>query len=297
VKVITTVTPYSDNSILAHNHFVRFAVKRCGYTLIKPQDYGKLVNVKISKLIIVDGVFPDVKALDKLVSITQANKFPTTVVINDYTCRNVDLKQIPNVSVLTNMAGGILNTGVTTTTINFNKLTLLPTRLGSKKYDEPIYYGAFRERRKDSFRKYFTNSLKFYISTAKKNAVKFRTISSNLEFFDKFNMQNIYSELSLFKTALYISDKEVNDVLHPVANRFFECYSNGVVMLIDRSCEPSFNFEGYNVEEFYVDNAQELKTKWGMITKDYGFWQERFLSCLDVKQERGNLEGALREIL
>lgn len=157
--------------------------------------------------------------------------------------------------------------------VNWNSLTLNKS-LDYKKIEKVgrlIYYGAFREGREKYFDKYFAQNLyEVHISTTRQNVDKFLAIDQDhIRFYPPFAWKNVISELCQFKFSIYLEDEASHKAYCSPANRFYECLSNGVVMLFDASCAGTFIAANIDISSYLVNSPQELEDKMNIIEKDF----------------------------
>lgn len=157
--------------------------------------------------------------------------------------------------------------------INWNSLTL-NLSFDYKSVSKPgglIYYGAFRKGREKYFEKYFAQDLyEVHISTTKTNVDDFLAIDQDqIRFYPPFKWTNVISELCSFKFSIYLEDEASHKAYCSPANRFYECLSNGVVMLFDKSCKGTFDKAGIDISSYIVDSPQELAAKMKEIELDF----------------------------
>jgi hypothetical protein len=154
--------------------------------------------------------------------------------------------------------------------LNINLLVAKhPNQLTVKKYD-CIYYGRWREDRKEYFLKYIQGGL--YLSTSTKNMKKFKHIGCNPKYLDTINWTDKKETLNLFRYSLYIEDKFTHNVFNNLANRWYEAGFCNNVMFFDINCkntikksEISEHFDEY----YYVSNHNELMDKINECNKDW----------------------------
>ncbi len=146
--------------------------------------------------------------------------------------------------------------------INWNKLTYTPPEPIPRPTEENtlLYYGAFREKRKSSFSRYFSGTMyKVKISTTPIRAKKFEKA---------YNVQGkIYTAAPFSKpsmmpactASIYIEDDKSHKEFHSPANRFYELLSAGIPILFDQLSIPMLNKAGiYPKQEWIVNGHQEV---------------------------------------
>lgn len=159
--------------------------------------------------------------------------------------------------------------------MDWNKLTfdLSLTKFRSKKAHQIyglFYYGAYRENRESSFKKYFNQTLyPPLISTTPKSRQKFMDINShrNSRYFDPFTS---LSQITMFQTSIYIEDDGSHGKMHSLANRFYEMLSAGLAICIDKDSE--FIFKHYNIPryaEFLVNDFWNVND---IVKQDWRKW-------------------------
>lgn len=141
--------------------------------------------------------------------------------------------------------------------VNWNMLTYEPRDFRIPIFPGIAYYGAFREKRKKLFERYFEfPPYQVYISASKRAAEKFEDIDPTI------NIDPVQKDLlgwvQQFEASLYLEDSDSNDIYCSPANRFYECLAAGSPMFFDESSIWTFGQAGYDIKDFVVRNDQEL---------------------------------------
>lgn len=150
--------------------------------------------------------------------------------------------------------------------INWNRMTFRynPKR-HTQKFAAPVlkglgYYGAYRPDREVYFEKYFANApYPVYVSSFPRNHLKWRDLDSDIQIFSPFKDR---SQIKCFQAVLYIEDVYTHTAYNSLANRFYECVSAGVPLLIDENCVNTFESAGHkrkNIEKYIVRNQSDVK--------------------------------------
>ena len=157
-----------------------------------------------------------------------------------------------------------------------------------------VYYGTFRPDRLDYLKRYFTGE--FFVSTSKKNIKRFQHEGCSAKWIDKLKWRGARGNLSQFRYSIYVEDAYTHKHFNNLANRFFECVSNRVVLFFDRSCKGTVELSGISVDDiFFVESFDEMKA----VADQHGF--EALLSMqsyfLDYcRQEKAKVEEELKSL-
>jgi hypothetical protein len=131
-----------------------------------------------------------------------------------------------------------------------------------------IYYGTYRKWRIDEMLEY--NGVDYVLSSTKKNQSKFQSAGIKATFIDKILWADApedmfdYFGLRLrdYKFSLYLEDKHTHENYAFMANRFYECVMNNVLMFYDARCNLAIEKSGYEIDDYQiVSSADELSQK------------------------------------
>jgi hypothetical protein len=156
--------------------------------------------------------------------------------------------------------------------LNLNLLIVKkPNQLITKKYD-CIYYGRWREDRKEYFKKYIQGGL--YLSTSTKNMKKFKHEGCNPKYLDTISWADRKETLNLFKYSLYIEDKYTHSVFNNLANRWYEAGFCNVVVFFDINCwntirKSEIGYYEEQIKDYIVTDYQSLQKKIDYCNKDF----------------------------
>lgn len=142
--------------------------------------------------------------------------------------------------------------------INWNKLTYDPQPLPLLS-DERIlfYYGAFREKRVEDFKKWFDcTAYQTVISTTPIRGKKFSALCNGVKIVPPFND---LGHLPLCRATLYIEDAPSHKSFHSPANRFYEMISAGIPMFFANNTLNTLENAGLTpATAWIVSNKEEL---------------------------------------
>jgi hypothetical protein len=155
--------------------------------------------------------------------------------------------------------------------LNINLLVSKPANnLTGKKYN-CIYYGRWRDDRKEYFKKYIQEGV--YLSTSIKNMKLFKHNGCNPKYLDTIDWTDGRETLNQFRYSLYIEDKYTHSVFNNLANRWYEAGFCNNVVFFDINCkntieksEIAYHFDPY----YYVSNHAELMQKIEECNQDWG---------------------------
>jgi hypothetical protein len=127
-----------------------------------------------------------------------------------------------------------------------------------------IYYGYYRDYRKESFDKYFKNGgAMMHVASPSKD---FPLHYPDLTLLQPIKGPKWLWRLRQYGAGLYIEDKRQHTEYHSPATRFFEMLSAGVPIAFDEDCASTFekfkdrgNYH-VNIEPFIVCSRYELRT-------------------------------------
>lgn len=271
MDAIISFNKVSDGSILAHNKITKFLNKLGGEILDGKESFDRNMFKPYSRIFIVNGLecFCDYrKELKSFLSINKGKKMYWAT--NDYKLKpGREIREAMEASDTTLLS--TVEESLHTQKfykkyiyVNWNSLTLNKNAdtSGVQRIDGLIYYGAFREGRKLYFEKYLSSELyPVRISTTKGNVKEFLALNKKISMYNTFKWTNVISELCNFKYSIYIEDKASHEGYCSPANRFYECISNGVVVLFDVSTKHTFEQAGIDISGYIVDSDKGLLSK------------------------------------
>lgn len=156
-----------------------------------------------------------------------------------------------------------------------------------------VYYGAYREGRKESFDRFLAGKLFLTaVSTSERNFSAFQKHGRLIYDGDK----NIASLAKKYGFTVYMSDQVNHEKMFVFpANRFYECLSYGLFQFIDRKTLLSFrHLSNSTLEPFVVENDAQAYEKLHKI--DFlRLAQKRLL--FDSKDYQAHLRNRLHEIV
>jgi hypothetical protein len=114
-----------------------------------------------------------------------------------------------------------------------------------------IYYGTLRPDRMVYFKKYIDE--RAFFSTSMKNR-KYVEKEFNAKFIDKLASRD---ELIRFKYSLYIEDEHTHKHYNHLANRYYECLANDVILFFSDSCIGTIEKSGYDIDSFFIIHSKE----------------------------------------
>ena len=142
-----------------------------------------------------------------------------------------------------------------------------------------LYYGAYREGRKDAFEAVYRafEGLPLAISSTSK---KFSDRPDCL-LISPFR-DNLHLALSVYGMGIYIQDKKSIAGYTSPATRFYEMLSVGLPMVFTPDCVQTLDGYGYNVSSYVVTpkTARELVENRVKIANEQSAWEEDFESKL-----------------
>ena len=198
--------------------------------------------------------------------------------------------------VITNLKDGhgkdVLTTSKKIHVLNMN-VTAYRDEIDQKPFEvrphELLYYGMFRPDRQQYINEYYQNAI---VSTSAKNVTRFKMNGLSAKFVDKLVWGRNDSTLNRVKFSVYVEDKRIHqDRYSHLADRFYECVSNGVVLFFDRNCIKNVTMSGYNIEDyFFVSDKIELNDKMNEISINLTIRDRYFSNVVrDIEQEKQNL--------
>jgi hypothetical protein len=142
------------------------------------------------------------------------------------------------------------------------------------KYKGIVYYGRPRKGRMESLKQFFgpKSDYPIHIFYGKKHLPTYHSINPKIKLYLPF--KNILA-LRKFQCTLYLEDKKQHTMFHSLANRFYECLSQGIPIYFDHDCHGTCEGAGLvNYERFLVKDAKELSYKLNNSANDGVFQQE-----------------------
>ena len=128
-----------------------------------------------------------------------------------------------------------------------------------------IYYGTFRKHRIKDMLDY--NNVNYFLSSSTKNHKKYQDAGIQAKFIEKLIWQekehDMFEPIGLrlkdFKYSIYFEDEHTHINYAFMANRFYECVMNNVLMFFDKRCQLVIEQSGYHIDPFQiVANGNEV---------------------------------------
>ena len=170
-------------------------------------------------------------------------------------------------------------------TLIFDENLFNTTKDTSSKTNDIIYYGTFRKHRIKDMLDY--NNVNYYISSSKKNHLKYKLQNINAKFIEKLlwfdkepdMFEPIGLRLKDYKYSIYFEDEHTHNNYAFMANRFYECVMNNTLLFYDFRCGLSITTSNYKIDDFQiVNNGNELLEKINSLTT------EQYQSLLTIQQ-------------
>ena len=155
-----------------------------------------------------------------------------------------------------------------------------------------IYYGTFRKHRIEDLIKY--NEADYYLSSSTKNHTKFKEAGIQANFIERLSWLNHENDLFDFngvnlndyKYSLYVEDKHTHDNYAFMANRFYECLMNNVVLFYDINCKSTLDKSPFFIDDYQiVQNGKELKDKTNQLDNN----QDLYNKILSIQQSNNHM--------
>ena len=178
-------------------------------------------------------------------------------------------------------------------TINLNAIIfdegLFYKTINAEKTNDIIYYGTFRKHRIKDMLEY--NNVNYFISTSKKNHIKYKDAGINAKFIEKLQwfdkepdlIEPVGLRLRDYKYSIYFEDAHTHDNYAFMANRFYECVMNNTLLFYDARCKLVIERSGYNIDSFQIiKDGDELKEKISILAED------EYQALLKIQQSNFN---------
>lgn len=181
--------------------------------------------------------------------------------------------------------------------INWNKLTFNKTPANwMPRPTSPniFYFGAHREDRITSFKKYFTQGQRPYglsIGTSAKAWPKFQAYGRDIDHLKDIDPMVTPSR---FAASLYLEDDTTHTHYHSPANRYYEMLSSGTFILFDGACRSTFERTGINIDPWIVNSPNDIMAA---LMKRSILWPLQRSMLADNKNFRLDLEIETRALL
>lgn len=142
--------------------------------------------------------------------------------------------------------------------INWNQLTYDPQPFPLDSSARILmYYGAYREKREQMFKKYFQGApYKVVVSTTTLRGKKFKALDDKITIAPPFTGLH---DMPLCSASLYIEDQMSSKNFHSPANRFYELLSAGIPIFFERTTLPMLARAGIVPKDgWVVSNKEQL---------------------------------------
>ena len=181
---------------------------------------------------------------------------------------------------------------------NLNAMSWAPLPIIKPTITGLIYYGMFRENRREYFETYLgLGALDLYdvsVSGSHRAMKKFFDVNFALD--DYPRSKNIVSFLQQFEFSVYLEDVFSHLTYCSPANRFYECASAGIPLFFDKSCLKTFDIAGINIGDYAVSSPEQIISKLHDNTNIAK--EQRKLWAKDYKKEATEeFKAALRGIV
>jgi hypothetical protein len=175
-------------------------------------------------------------------------------------------------------------------TFNLNVLIFdLPTFYDTINTDKEgiVYYGTFRKHRIKDMLEY--NNVNYFLSSSTKNHKKYQDAGVNAKFIEKLiweeKKRDMFEPVGLrlrdYKYSIYFEDEHTHTNYAYMANRFYECVMNNVLVFFDYRCQLVIEKSGYAIDSFQVvQNSNKLLEKMEMLNSDINL----YLHYLDIQK-------------
>lgn len=140
--------------------------------------------------------------------------------------------------------------------INWNALSWDPMTTRETKYPGLMYFGSFREGRRDLFHKYFLAApYPVHISCSKRVSIKFEKAT---DFCAEMHpiFQNLIWDIAKFQATIYMEDQFSRKIFTSPPNRFYEAASSGIAVLIDSKCVMNLKEAGIEIKDRWIVSSQ-----------------------------------------
>lgn len=128
-----------------------------------------------------------------------------------------------------------------------------------------IYWGRYRDGRKEYFKRYLDTN-KLLLSTSlhksKNNLEGFKELKLNCKFADKVKLSDNINLISRSLNTIYIEDKYTHNNYNSLSDRFYESVSLQCLPFFDINCMNTINESKYNIhKDLIVTNLDSLLEK------------------------------------
>ena len=141
--------------------------------------------------------------------------------------------------------------------VNLNSLVYNNYQFQNKNNSNCVYYGSYRDNRKNYFKKYFDGMT---VSTHLKNRTKMDLLGITPNYINRLNIQK--GDLAEYGFSLYLEDEKTHTAYNYLSNRFYESLNSGSLCLFDESCENTIALSSYPIDKFQIiKNKDDLSEK------------------------------------
>ena len=174
--------------------------------------------------------------------------------------------------------------------------------------EDVIYYGTFRKHRIKDMMDY--NNVNMVLSSSNKNHAKYKNVGIQARFIEKImwteKEADLFEPFGLrlkdYKYSIYFEDEHTHSNYAFMANRFYECVMNNVLMFYDSRCQLVIDKSGYAIDPFQiVKNGEELKQKMEILDSDKESYQHYIFiqqsNAEIIKSERKQVLETIKKIL
>jgi len=119
-----------------------------------------------------------------------------------------------------------------------------------------LYYGAYKEIRAASFKKFFSGALGVDVSSYR-GGQRFTPYGQNVRMISG----KLRKIIKAYASTLYIEDDYSHETYSSPANRFYESLQEGLAIIFDEACHSTFNKAGIGIKQYSASTPEEVVAK------------------------------------